>query len=75
MLTDVVIANKSYIKINIKKEDGLDRTALQVMRRDCPGFLLPVREMEIDGETELRYELSEGVRLAYMAREMTRKGL
>ena len=73
MLTDVVIANKSYAKLNLAARADLDDIALKVIRRDCPDFLLPVRTMEIDGELELRYELQEGVRLAYLPKEMKRK--
>ena len=73
MLTDVVIANKSYAKLNLAAGADLDDIALKVIRRDCPDFLLPVRAMEIDGELELRYELQEGIRLAYLPKGMKRK--
>lgn len=73
MLTDVVIANKSYTKLTITDKSGLDQTALKVMNQDCPDFLLPIRTMEVDGELELRYELLEGIRLSYSSPEMSKK--
>ena len=73
MLTDVVIANKSYTKFTVAEEDELDVIALKVMKQDCPDFLLPIRTMEIDGELEIRYELAGGMRLAYEPREMYKK--
>lgn len=70
MLTDVVIANKSYTRLNITEGEAVDRTALMVIKQDCPDFLLPLKTMEIDGELELRYELLEGIRLCYSAMKM-----
>lgn len=73
MLTDIVIANKSYTRLTVSEKEPLDTIALKVMRQDCPDFLLPVRLMEIDGETEIRYELSDGVYLAYLPGEVIKK--
>ncbi len=73
MLTDVVIANKSYTKLNIPNGDMMDSIALKIMRQDCPDFLLPVKTVEIDGDMEIRYELLDGVRLSYMPRQMSKK--
>lgn len=73
MLTDVVIANKSYTKLNISEDSMLDSVALKVIRQDCPDFLLPVKAMEIDGEMEIRYELLDGIRLSYTPEEMCKK--
>lgn len=73
MLTDVVIANKSYAKLTVSENGALDSIALQVIRRESPDFLLPIKAMEIDGEMELRYELLDGVRLSYMPKEMCKK--
>lgn len=73
MLTDAVIANKGYAKMKLKAGEGMDRLAWNVIRRDCPDFLLPIKVVEIDGETELRYELTDGVRLAYLPKKMTKQ--
>lgn len=73
MLTDVVIANKSYTKLNVAKGKTVDDIAIRVIKQDCPDFLLPVRTMEIDGELELRYELMGGVRLCYSAMKMSKR--
>lgn len=73
MLTDVVIANKSYTKLNLSENSRVDDIALRVVRQDCPDFLLPMKTMEIDGEMEIRYELQEGIRLSYMSRQMSKK--
>ena len=70
MLTDVVIANKSYTKLTVPAGSQTDQIALRVIRRDCPDFLLPIKVMEIDGELEIRYELLEGVRLSYFPKKM-----
>lgn len=72
MLTDVVIANKSYTKLNVTREKTVDNIALKVIKQDCPDFLLPIRTMEIDGELELRYELLEGTRLCYSSMKMSK---
>lgn len=73
MLTDVVIANKSYTKLNIADKEKADQIALKVIKQDCPGFLLPIRTMEVDDELEIRYELQDGVRLSYSSMEMSRR--
>lgn len=70
MLKDVVIANKSYTKLNITEGRAVDNIALMVMKQDCPDFLLPLKTLEIDGELELRYELLEGIRLCYSNMKM-----
>ena len=73
MLTDVVIANRSYTRLRIAEQETVDEIALKVMKQDCPDFLLPIRTMEIDGEREIRYEQQEGVRLCYSSMKMGRK--
>lgn len=73
MLTDVVIANKSYTRMILSGEEKVDNIALRVIKQDCPDFLLPVRTMEIDGEQEIRYELSEGIRLSYSSLKLSKK--
>lgn len=73
MLTDVVIANKSYTKLNVTEDKAVDNIALKVIKQDCPDFLLPIRTMEIDGELELRYELLEGIRLCYSSMKMSKR--
>ena len=73
MLTDVVIANRSYTKLAIAEHETVDEIALKVMKQDCPDFLLPIRTMEIDGEKEIRYEQQEGIRLCYSSMKMRRR--
>ena len=73
MLTDVVIANRSYTRLDIAEHETVDEIALKVMKQDCPDFLLPIRIMEIDGEKEIRYEQQEGIRLCYSSMKMRRK--
>ncbi|MCM1044738.1 MAG: FHA domain-containing protein [Candidatus Gastranaerophilales bacterium] len=72
MLTDVVIANKSYTKLNLSEDKVVDNIALKVIKQDCPNFLLPIKAIEIDGELELRYELLEGIRLCYNTMKMSK---
>ena len=73
MLTEAVIANKAYAKFSTPAECDLDTIALNVIKQDCPDFLLPIRTMEINGSLEIRYELTDGVRLSYAPREMMKK--
>lgn len=64
-LTDYVSANKSYTKYNVPAGEEVDEIVLRVIKEDCPDFLLPISVMEVDGEKEIRYELSEGIKLSY----------
>ena len=73
MLTDVVIANKSYTRLSIPEDEDVDMIALRVIKQDCPDFLLPVKIMEIDGEQEVRYELLDGIRLSYSGMNMNKR--
>jgi len=73
MLKDVVIAGKTYVKMNASDEAVLDKIAAKVIRRDMPEFLLPVKIIHVNGETEIRYEISEGIRLSYLSEKMSKK--
>ena len=73
MLKDVVIANRTYAVLHLADQRELDEIAMHVIRQDTPEFLLPVRMMEIDGEVELKYEVSEGIRMSYLPEQMTKK--
>ena len=73
MLTDVSDANKSYTKLEVSEKSDLDLIAVKVLRKDCPDFLFPLKMMEIDGETEIRYELTDGVRFCYMPTQMKKR--
>lgn len=73
MLTDVVIANKSYTKLSIPADRATDDIAIRVMKQDCPDFLLPIKVMEIDGAREIRYELSDGIRLSYTSMKLYKR--
>ena len=35
MLTDVVIANRSYTRLDIAEHETVDEIALKVMKQDC----------------------------------------
>ena len=73
MLTDVSDANKSYTKLEVAEKSDLDLIAVKVLRKDCPDFLFPIKMMEIDGETEIRYELTDEVRFCYMPTQMKKR--
>ncbi len=73
MLNDVVIANKTYAKMNISANAQLDNIAINVIRQDIPDFILPMKMINIDGETEIRYELGDGTRLTYLPEVMSKK--
>lgn len=73
MLKDVVIAGKTYVKMNVSDEAVMDRIAAKVIRKDIPEFLLPVKIIHVNGETEIRYEMSEGIRLSYLSEKMSKK--
>lgn len=73
MLKDVVIAGKTYVKMNASDEAVLDKIAAKVIRRDMPEFLLPVKMIHVNGETEIRYEINEGIRLSYLSERMSKK--
>lgn len=71
-LADVVIAGKSYTKLVVPEEEAIDEIAIKVIRRDCPDFLLPTKTMMDDGELEISYELSDGIRMSYCAMQLSK---
>ncbi len=73
MLNDVVISNKLYTKMNISDPALLDDISLKVLKQDAPDFLLPMKTMNIDGETEIRFEIMEGIRLSYFNEKVHKK--
>lgn len=74
MLKEIVIANKNYSILDAESGKGrLDEIAVNVIRQDCPPFLLALYQMQIDDSIELRYEMEGGIRLAYMPRHMRKK--
>ncbi len=75
MLNEVMIANKNYASVVVEDRKKLDTIAMQVIRYDCPQFLLPIRLVGIDNEIQLRYEITGGIRLAYMPLQMNRNDL
>ncbi len=75
MLKDVIIANKICAKLNLSEAQALDEIAVKVIRQDTPDFVLPFKVIDIDGETELRYELGDGMRLNYLPDSMTKSEL
>ncbi len=73
MLKEEIIANKGYAVFCVKEDDQIDDIAVRVLRQDCPDFLLTIKTISIDGETELRYELADGVRMSYQQPQMSKK--
>lgn len=73
MVETVLIANKLYEKVRVSEGTALDEIAVKVIRNDCPEFLLPMRMVEIDGDTELRYEVVGGVTFNLQNHSISRK--
>lgn len=73
MLEDVIIGNKLYTKMVVEDQSNLDQIVLKVLRKDTPNFLLPITTMNIDGETELRFEIMDGTRFQYFNERMNKK--
>lgn len=71
MLTDKAIGNKPGAVMSINPENA-DDIALRVLKRDLPDFLLPMTVINIDGEYELRFELT-GNRFSYFNEKMMKK--
>lgn len=71
MLTDKTIGTKPGAVMGISPEK-VDEIALKVLKRDVPKFLLPMNVIHIDGELELRYELS-GNRFSYFNEKMVKR--
>lgn len=72
-LRDDVITNKAYAKLIISDTEALDFIALKVIRQDLPPFLMPIKVFQIDGETELRYEIGNDLRFQYLSSEMKKE--
>lgn len=49
MFKDEVSSNKSYTKTMVGDDVELDQIAINVIRNDCPDFLLPMKITGIDG--------------------------
>ena len=73
MLNDVVISNKTYAKLTVSDENVLDEIAVKVVKQDTPDFLLPIKMININGETEIRYEIGDGIRLSYLHEKMSKR--
>lgn len=73
MLKDTVIANKSCAVLSVAEEDSLDKIAVEVIKQDCPDFLVPFKTLFVDGEMEIRYELTDGIRLSYQPQRMYKR--
>lgn len=73
MLKEVVIANKGYVIYETEENEQIDEIAVQVVRQECPDFLLPFRTICIDGKQEFRYELTDGIRMSYQPQRMSKK--
>lgn len=75
MLSEIVAANKNYAVITVNKQDVLDKTAIRVIKNDCPTFVQPIRLVSIDNEIQLRFEIQGGIRLAYISMHMRKSEL
>jgi len=75
MLEKTLIANKSCAKLKISAAQEMDEIAVKVIRQDTPDFVLPFKTIDIDGETEFRYELGDGMPLEYLPSNMTKSEL
>ena len=73
MLKKEVISNRSYAIKTVSDEKFLDEIAVKVIKQENPDFLLPVKIININGETEIRYELGDGLCLKYINERMTKK--
>ena len=75
MLKEIVVANKNYAVCAASNPQSLDKTAVKVIRLDCPSFLMPMRLVNIDNQLQLRYEILGGIRLSYMPMKMRKQEL
>ena len=66
MLNEIQVANKMYAVVPLAANDTVDEIALNVMRVDLPGFLMPMKVMNMNNTTEFRYEMSGGTRMEYI---------
>lgn len=73
MFSEIIAANKNYAACAVSKPQGLDKTAIKVIRYDCPSFLLPLKLVNIDNQLQLRYEILGGIRLSYMPMKMRKR--
>ena len=73
MLTDVSDANKSYTKLEVAEKSESGPYRCESTSERLPGFFVSIKMMEIDGETEIRYELTDGVRFCYMPTQMKKR--
>ena len=75
MLQEIISANKLYEKMTVANTDLLDDIAIKVLRNDYPDFLLPMQTINIDGEVNIRYEITNGIRMNYLPMSMSKKEL
>ena len=73
MLKEEVIANKGYVVFRMEEGDQADDIAIEVLKQDCPDFLLSFNTINIDGETEFRYELTDGIRMSYQQPKISKR--
>ena len=71
MLTDKTIGNKPGAVMLLSPENT-DDVVLKVLKREMPEFLLPITVINVDGEYEVRYELT-GNRFSYFNDRMIKK--
>lgn len=70
MLEEKLISNQLYAVCEVADESGVDEISMNVLRKDLPPFLFPIRDFNINGAVELRYAFSAGTRLNYFSWKM-----
>lgn len=63
---------KNMVNLTIENEGELDRIACKVLKNDCPPFVAPFSEVEINGKTILRYDVGKLVGLSYFSSKLSR---
>ncbi len=63
-----------FLSLNVEKEEALDRVAVNVVQQDCPEFLLPLKAVQVNGRTALKYRQPlHAVSLSYADLVMDKK--
>lgn len=55
----------NYLNIQLQESMELDEIAINVIREDCPDFLIPFRMVDINGSVSLKYKLINTIALEY----------
>lgn len=63
----------TYLNIQLEEPVELDEIAVQVMKSDCPEFLIPFRIISMNNSVALKYKLMNTVSLQYMSSSINKK--